>query len=458
MTTQTKKLLPSVPFYKSLLKLPKLIKNPKEVMMASVQEYGDTYSVRMSAGERAIITCNADYIQHILQRNNRNYSKSKAQLEGLGKYLGRGLLTSEGQYWLQQRRLIQPGFHRQRLAGLVNIILLEVNEFIANFDKYNSKNEDGSVDIAEGMMKLTFMIVSKSLFSTGVSEQELNRIGYIIKTMQKHIVTRIRQPYLRPIHYILQKEKFYTNLMKEGDEILFRSINERKASQETHNDLLDMLMSVRYEDTGEGMTEQQLRDEVLILFVAGHETTGNALTWLWYLLAQHPEIEEKVIQEVNAVVGDEPLTFEKVMQLTYTKQVIQESMRLYPPAWAVDRVALDDDQLGDYQVAKGTIILSFIYGTHRNPNYWNNPDVFDPERFTKENRKKRPSFAYLPFGGGPRLCIGNNFALMEMQIAVAQLIRHFKFELVEEQTIEAMPLVTLQPKYGIQMKVKRRGA
>jgi len=201
------------------------------------------------------------------------------------------------------------------------------------------------------------------------------------------------------------------------------------------------------------MTLTQLRDEALILFVAGFETTANALTWLWFLLDKHPAVVEKLKQEANTVLTNGNPTFEDLRKLEYTKQVIQETMRLYPPAWSTDRVALEDFEIDGYLVKKGNVIIPFIYGVHHSPNYWNDPEVFDPERFSKANESKRHSFAYFPFGGGPRLCIGSQFAMMEMQFLVAMLVTKFRFSLAQNHQPELQPMVTLRPKGALTMRV-----
>lgn len=217
-----------------------------------------------------------------------------------------------------------------------------------------------------------------------------------------------------------------------------------------------MLLETRYEDTGEGMTDQQLLEESLILFVAGHETSANALAWTWYILCQHPEVVEKIRAEIKTVLGDQTPTFETITQLEYLHQVIQESMRLYPPAWITDRIPIEDDECEGHFLPKDKIVGIYIYGVHHSPLYWPDPEKFDPARFTKEEIKNRPAYAYLPFGGGPRFCIGSNFAMMEMQLILSRMIQRFDIELVPDQMIELSPLITLRPKNGIHVQVKQR--
>jgi cytochrome P450 len=312
------------------------------------------------------------------------------------------------------------------------------------------------IDISKAMMRLTFKVVSRSLFSAGLQEKDLDRIDFIITELQHYVITQARQPYLIPWLILSGKRRYYARLKAEADKILFGIIESRRQSGEQNDDLLNMLLESRYEDTGEGMSDLQLKDESLILFVAGHETSANALAWTWYLLSRHPEVERKLLEEVLEVLGERDVTFEDLHRLPYTLQVIQESMRLFPPAWAIDRQAIEEDVAGGFRIPKGSIVLLFLYGVHHSPDLWEDPERFDPDRFAGEGMKNRSDFTYFPFGGGPRLCIGNQFALMEMQVVLAQMIRKFRFELLEGQLIEGQPLITFRPKYGIRMRLKAR--
>jgi len=261
---------------------------------------------------------------------------------------------------------------------------------------------------------------------------------------------------LVPWFYLTGKSKRQFKLSQESRAIILRIIQERRASGKSHNDLLDMLLATRYEDTNEGMTDKQLLDESLILFVAGHETSANALAWAFYLLCKNPDATEKIRAEYKQVVGNRKVEFSDFPKLKYTTQVIQETMRIYPPAWITDRLANEPDDIKDYHIPKDRMFAIYIYGLHHSKKYWKKPEKFLPERFEKENMKGKPAFAYMPFGGGPRLCIGNNFAMMEMQLVILELLKRYNFELMKNQKIEAMPYVTLQPKYGIQIKLEKR--
>lgn len=401
-----------------------------------------------------LLTDRPEIMQHVLQKNNKNYTKTRVVSELLKKQLGNGLLTSEGEYWLKQRRAIQPGFHRKRLEGISTIMVAEINKYLDEvFDVYAETGKE--VDIAKEMTELAFKIVSKSLFGTEVEDDKLEVIEEIVSQSQQFLVDQVRKPMLKPWFHISGAYKRNEAIKAQGDALIMEIIKERLASTEEHSDLLDMLIQTRYED-GSGMTDQQLLEEAVILYVAGHETSANAMAWMWYLLAIHPEIEEKVLQSVDESIGDQDPSFEKLRDLGYCLQVVEETMRLYPPAWVIDRKPLADDEFEGIPIKKENDVLCFIYGVHRSKRYWEDPETFDPERFTAENKAKQVPFSYMPFGGGPRLCIGNNFALMEMQFVLAMMIKRYRFKVVENQEIDINPMITLRPRHGIKVIVKKR--
>lgn len=447
------KSIPRIPKFKAIANLTKLVSNPIPVFQQYLAQYGDIVQLR-AGSEKLILTTRTAIIEHILQKNNKNYWKSKGQTVQLGKYTGKGLLTSNGDYWLQQRRLIQPEFSRKKMMTYMQLMQAEIDAFDVQLQALADTHQE--FDIAHTMLEITFRVVSRCLFSKSIEHAALVRNEYILAEIMKYIAKSVRLPFLKPWYILSGQEKRAMALKAEGDQIFLDAIQERKASKEQHNDLLDRLLKTRYEDTGEGMTDQQLLDESLILFAAGHETSSNALSWLLHLLAQHPEIESKLLAEIAQVLGNKAPTFEQLAQLKYTLMVIQEGMRLYPPAWITDRVALEDDEVEGYFIPKGTVVLSFIYGVHHSPDYWEQPEKFVPERFEKKNLKQKPKFAYMPFGGGPRLCIGSNFALMEMQLLLVHLVSKYKWTLSKEQDIDMQPLITLRPRHGIKMRIEKR--
>ncbi len=440
-----------IPLWKVLINLPKYYDNPTPIMIKSLNENNGIYQSYVGF-QRVFVTDRTEVIRHVLQKNHRNYRKSSI-MEILAEEIGYGLLTSNGDYWLKQRRLIQPSFHRQKLVNLVDIMIEETNTYL---DKLEERiTTQSKVEMSDEMMHLTLLVVMRSLFGQGISEVELRRVDKIVSETQQYIIAKIRRPLAKWIYKLTGKEKYYKSLPKELDDIIYNIIKERRTSDERHDDIFDMLLNAKYKDSGEGMTDQQLRDESLILFLAGHETSANALTWLWYLLTQHPEVETKLLAEIEEILGDRDITFEDLPRLKYTKQVIQEAMRLYPPAWVIDRAANEADDINGIQIPKDSMVIFPIYAVHRNEKYWENAATFNPDRF--EKAPAQSEYIYFPFGGGPRLCIGNNFAYFEMQIIVAHFIRRFKINLVPNQQIDIHPLITLRPKNGIYLKVEKRG-
>ena len=446
---------PSVPRWKSLRKLPQILANPIPVFNGFLEEYGDTYTFNFRGSRvRGIFSINPAFHQHVLQKNNRNYKKSDVQVKWLGHYLGQNLLTSEGSYWLRQRRLIQPGFHRQRLASITGIINEVIDQFIIDLEK--RKIGDKPVDVAEEMMELAFLIVAKSLFNASLEMEQLQDLAQKVTLLQQFLVKQIRLPFLNGYLKWSGQLRKHEEISREAEKIVEKVILQRKTSGTRQDDLLQMLIDARYEDTGEGMTTRQLLDETKILFVAGHETSANALAWTLYLLAQHPDALARIRTEVEEISQGKALQAEDLRNLTYTTQVIEESMRLYPPAWITDRMSLDNDECLGYRYPAGTMIGVFIYGTHHNPELWDAPHEFRPERFSPEARKSRPAYAYFPFGGGPRLCIGNSFAMMEMQLVISKMASRYDLELLPGQEITPHPLVTLRPRNGIKMRLRPR--
>ncbi len=448
------KKIPLIPRRTTLANAFRFVKNPLPVLNEFVEDKGEIFAMYMGGFSKAIFTTDPEIVQHVMQKNNRNYRKSEIQTKMIAQFAGQGLLTSDGSYWLRQRRLIQPGFHRAKLAALSDVMLKVVQESWNDLDKLAASNQP--FDLSIEMTKMAFQVVAKSLFTTSVSDEEMITLADNIQEIQEYIVQRLRQPYMIPWFYLTGKSKRQLKISKESRAIILRIIQERRASGKSHDDLLDMLLAARYEDTNEGMTDLQLLDESLILFVAGHETSANALSWAFYLLCENPAATKKIRSEYQEVVGDRKVEFSDFPKLKYTTQVIQETMRIYPPAWITDRLANEPDDIKDYHIPKDRMFAIYIYGLHHSKKYWKEPENFIPERFEKENMKGKPSFAYMPFGGGPRLCIGNNFAMMEMQMVILELLKRYDFELVKDQKIEAMPYVTLQPKYGIQIKIKKR--
>lgn len=444
------KQIPSVSTLQRLKALPAMVRNPIPQLMEWQKEYGAIYKIGIGNNAGIIIT-EASYIQQVLQKKHRSTEKSKIQTELLCRYTGKGLLTSTGNYWLQQRRLIQPGFHKQRLAGINTLIVNEIEKFKLILDEHAKKQRP--VNISKLMMQLSSKIIGTSLFSEDLNYEDIEFISDVVVATQKHLVKIIRIPFVNRWYEAMGDNQKLLDLVYTADKLLLDIIDKRKNDNITKNDLLAMLLAVKYEDTGKGMTLKQIRDEAIILFVAGYETTANALTWLWYILDKHPTVVKKLQEENKSVLKGKAPGFEDLRNLTYNKQVVQETMRLFPPAWSMDRVALESFEIDGYPISKGDLVIPFIYGLHHNQKYWPEPEKFKPERFSLTAQKKQVPYAYVPFGGGPRLCIGIQFAIMEMQLTLAILINEFKFTLAQTHEPELQPMVTLRPKGELMMQI-----
>ena len=401
---------------------------------------------------KIFVTTDLTAIAQVLQRNQKNYRKSIAY-RNLRLALGNGLVTNEGESWFQQRRLIQPGFHKATLNGLF-VAMGEVAEnYMENL--WHRTAEPAVLDLSVELMKVTADIVLKTLFSTDnpADSAEMYRI---MAEAQDYIIDRTTKPYLIPLYHLNGRHRHFRKDMDWFDQQLYTLVKERRATTRRPNDLLTMLLEARDADTGETMEDRQLRDEAITLFAAGHETSSNALTWTLFLLSQHPRVLQRLQQEVDQVLGDRTPTFDDLPKLKYTLQVLKEAMRLYPPAYAVGREAIADDVILGHRVPARSVLFIAIAAVHRNPKWYQRPGDFYPEHFLPEAEKERPSLAYLPFGAGPRMCIGNHFALMEMQLLLAMMVRRFNFHLLPGHPVKPVPLITLKPKYGLKMTVERR--
>jgi cytochrome P450 len=305
------------------------------------------------------------------------------------------------------------------------------------------------------MMRLTLTIVSRALFKTDVGDRA-EEVASALDVLMEQSQRRIQNPFLLPPILPTRDDRIFRESVQRLDQIVYGMIENRRHADQEDNDLLSMLIAAKDADSGEYMTDQQLRDEVITLFLAGHETTANALSWTWYLLSKFPDVERKLYQELNQVLEGRVPTLADIPALPYTRMVIDESIRLFPPAWLISRTAREDDVVDGITIPAGSIAFLSPYVTHRHPDLWENPEGFDPERFSPARSASRPDFAYFPFGGGPRLCIGNNFALMEAQLVLATMVQHFQVEIVPGHPIELQPSITLRPRHGILARLRAR--
>jgi cytochrome P450 len=420
--------------------------NPVQVLSKYTELHGDTFRFYFGGVKEAIVTTNPAVIQHVLKTNSENYHKSDIQKKRMGHFLGKGLLTTEGEPWRTQRRLIQSGFERKQLEVLSSIMQDSLTDSLRDFDR---QARLGSVDIYPLMMKITFAMVGKSLFGACLKEEDIDLISLAISTVQEFMVRQTIQPYLNPWFAVSGELRRHEELRTRAFNVLLDYIQRRRHEAPGH-DLLQILMDARYSD-GHGMSDDLVLSESMQLLVAGHETSSNALSWLFYLLSSRPDCVERVRQEFDSVLGERPLTFSDVPKFQFTTQVILEALRLYPPFWMVDRMALSDDRAGDFDIPRGSTVVVFIYGVHHSQQYWEDPESFDPERFAKAREKLQTPFTHLPFGAGPRGCIGGNYAVLQILMILSVLLRKYDFCLAPGQTIEARAMVILRPEHGIRM-------
>ena len=429
--------------------LPEVKRNPTRAFMNAALRFGDVTYLRIGPRHAYLITNPRD-IRHVLQDNARNYHKSPLY-DKLRQSLGNGLLTSEDDFWLRQRRIAQPAFHRQRISAFADIMVQAAQDTAT---EWQTTSQGRPVDIADEMMRLTRSVVLRSLLGAdlGPFADEIDRAWTVIN---QHIGESFWSLGWTDRLHAAKYRRF-----SAARDVMQRAVDhviaQRRRSASDTSDLLSMLMSARDEETGEAMTDQQLRVEVTTFLLAGQETTSLALTWTWYLLSQHPEVQRRLEQEIDTTLQGRLPEYNDVGSLPYTRMVIDESMRLYPPAWAFSRQALADDELGGFRLPRGWLALVIPYVLHRLPSLWDNPEVFDPERFTPEHTANRPKFVYLPFGAGPRQCIGNQFALVEAQLVLATLVGQYRLHLVPGSTVDAWPLITLRPRFGMPMTIERR--
>jgi cytochrome P450 len=420
--------------------------NPVHVLSKYNEQFGDTFRFYLGGIKEAIVTINPAVIQHVLKTNAENYQKSEIQVKRMGHFLGKGLLTTHGEAWRTQRRLIQKGFDRKQLDALSAIMQDSLAESLRDFDR---QVRVGPVDIYPQLMKMTFAMVARSLFGARLKDEDIDLVSNTICTVQEFIVRQTIQPYLNPWFEASGELRRHEEMRARADGVLMEYIKQRR-NQAPGNDLLQNLMDARYSD-GEGMSDEMVLSESMQLLVAGHETSSNGLSWLLYLLSSRPDCLERVRQEFDSVLGDAPLTHADVLKFEFTTQVIQEGLRLYPPFWMIDREAVADDRVGEIDIPRGSTVIVYVYGAHHAPGSWESPESFVPERFIKGSEKQRAPFTYLPFGGGPRVCIGNQYAMLQILMILSDVLRRYDFQLVPGQTIEARPMVILRPKHGIRM-------
>ena len=428
------------------------VRDPLGFLSQCAKEYGDIVyfpGVRF-IGYRGYFLNSPDYVEEVLTTKSHEFSKFERGFGIIGRILGNGLVTSKGDFWRHQRRLIQPAFHRERIATYGEVMVAYTNRMLTRWQN------DEVRDVHEDMMRVTLEIAAKTLFDADIADRA-DEVGsalafaieYFDQWQRNPLATLLPEKLPTPGNMRSQK------VLQRLDAIAYDIIRQRRESGEDKGDLLSMLLSAQYED-GSQMTDQQVRDEVMTMFLAGHDTTALAMTWTWYLLSQHPEVEAKLVEELQSILDGRDPTFADLPRLRYTDMVVKEAMRLYPPVWALARVANTDSEIGGYPIPKGSVTIISQWVMHRNPRYFDSPELFNPDRWADGLAQRLPTYAYFPFGGGPRVCIGKSFAQMEAVLLLATIAQKFRFTLVPGQDITPRPAFTLRPRQGIRMLVSEQ--
>ncbi|MCG8574537.1 MAG: cytochrome P450 [Flavobacteriales bacterium] len=422
--------------------------DPINFMLDSAEECGDILLFKM-LNKKIYFLNKPEYIKHVLHTNHKNYHKSPGY-KPLRLVGGMGIFTSDGELWLKQRKLYQPAFSHQSIKNYSGIVINNTNELLNEWKVAIEKGD--KINLSEYMMRITMGIISETMFSKRVEYQTgmWEAMNYVLEWIGDRA---LRNPFVLPAKWPTKKNKRFWESTALLNEIIYKVIDDKKKDNSNPDDLLSRFMNP--EGDLEGLSPKELRDEVMTIFVAGHETTANVLMWTFHVLTQHPEIEEKLHEEVKKL-GDRELNYEDLHHLLYTAQVCNEVMRLYPPVWHLGRMNLEADKIGDYEIPPGSHVRMSPLTTHRHPNYWENPEVFNPDRFEKEQYDRQKPFSFIPFGGGPRLCAGRNFAMMEMVLMLAKIVQKVKLAPNQKSEVEMAPLMTLRPKQDVILQFELR--
>jgi len=417
------------------------------------REYGEVVRIPL-ANKPLVMLTNPEHLEYVLRKNYLNFRKAELFNKERKTGLGLNLLTTEGAHWLKQRKLAQPAFKRQALAQLVDDMVAVGTR---DLDGWAPHLDGEPFDVAPELTAIAINIASKTLFGVDMrpdTAKVREAVGVIVRDGSARMASVFRLPWAVPTPRTLRIKR----ALRQLDEVVYGVIRDRRAEEQAagdapERDVLTRLLRARDPESGESMSDQELRNEVVTFLIAGHESAASSMAWTAWLLGRHPEVEAKVRAEVEAVLGGAPPTAETLPQLELTRRVVLESLRLYPPSWLFDRESIEADTLGDYAIPPRTVFCIVPYVQHRDPTYWPDPERFDPDRFLPEAVKARPTFSYCPFGGGPRRCIGDEFALMEMTIVVALTLQRYRLTLVEDHPVETLPAIALRPLHGVKVRL-----
>ena len=435
--------------------IPEVRRDTLKALHDAWQQYGDIAHMHLGPQHLTIVS-HPDLTEEILVSGHQTFVKTGALPTGdpLSMGVGNGLLTNaDPESWRRQRRMMQPIFHRKRIVSMGDKMTAAGERLVKHWDTDFKSGQ--AVDIEIEMRRVTLDVINQTMFTADVLGAA-DKIGPAMTTAVQFTFHHIQNPFMPPLSWPTRENRAFKAAMRTLDEIVYGFIEVRRQTNAAHDDLLDMLLQARDEETGQGMHDIELRDEVLTIFAAGHETTANALTWTFYLLSQHPEILERLQAEVDSVLNGRSPTMADLPNLPYTKQVFDESLRHYPPVTAIPRVVLTDTIFHDYLIPAGSNVVVSIYNIHHHPEFWQNPTAFDPDRFTPERKKGRHRLAYLPFGAGQRICIGINFALIEGPLLLALIAQRYELRLVPDHPVATEIAVTMRPRYGMKMTLHPR--
>ncbi len=423
-----------------------------QLFVETVQQYGPVVRIPFRPGRALFLCSSPDAAKHVLQDNHRNYKKSLSY-RFVEPVVGKGLLTSEGDLWLRQRRLVAPMFHRDRVRSYEETMIETTRQLLDDWDR---RDPDEAFDISADMSQVTLSVAGKLLFNRDIG-RESDWIGESMLLLFRDINQRLSSPLTTlPRKIPTPQNRRVAEAIEQLEDLVYGLIEERRGSEEDYDDLLSTFMLAEDADDGQRMSDEQVRDEVMTFILAGHETTSNHLTWTLYLLSKHPSIRRRLEEAVDDAISGEMPTLQEVRDIDFLDQVIDESLRLYPPAWAVEREPIEDDEIEGFHIPAGSIVGIGPYFVHHNPEVWDNPEGFDPDRFGPDADIPDHRYAHFPFGGGPRMCVGADFAIMEAKLILAAIVHRFRLDLEPGHPVVPEGTVTLYPKQGIEMTLHQR--
>jgi len=434
--------------------LPAFVRRPFDFLLAARERHGDIYTLDLGF-LRWVILNHPRHAEYVLRDNSQNYRKGGGLWDMLRTILGNGLVVSEGDFWLRQRRMIQPQFHRKQLAGLTGAMVAATAEELESWDLAAAGQQP--FDVMPAFSAITMRVIARALFGQGLAQADLDRVREVMAFAMDYLMTGA-MAYSLPRWLPIPGARRYQEALAEFDALVAKIIAHERGADTPSASLLAMLVHMVDEESGETRTDAQLSDEVKTFFLAGYETTSLALTWTIHLLTQHPEVMLKLRAEVDTVLAGRAPAFADLPALAYTRMVIQEAMRLRPASWWVPRVAVADDMIDGYAIPAGTNVISLTYGIHHNPKVWDDPERFDPERFTDERIAQRHKLAWVPFGVGQRQCIGRDFSIMEAQIILAMIMQRYDLAAIPGPTIAPKLSASLKPNRGVRVRLEKRGA